>query len=74
LFTTSERFFLQGALINTKLRNRLNKSTFEKIICLKSWGIFINEEEEIKKAEKEQELKEKKDFGPENQFFLPEKA
>ena len=70
----SERFFLQGALINTKLRNRLNKITFEKIICLKSWGIFINEEEEIKKAEKEQELKEKKDFEPENQFFLPEKA
>ena len=48
-----------------------DKITFEKIICLKSWGIFINEEEEIKKAEKEQELKEKKDFEPENQFFLP---
>jgi hypothetical protein len=33
---TSERFFSQGALIITKLYNRLNKSTFEKISCLKS--------------------------------------
>jgi hypothetical protein len=32
----SERFFSQGALINTKLRNRLTKATFEKIICLKN--------------------------------------
>jgi hypothetical protein len=32
----SECFFSQGALIITKLRNRLNKDTFEKISCLKS--------------------------------------
>jgi hypothetical protein len=32
----SERFFSQGAVIITKLRNRLNKDTFEKISCLKS--------------------------------------
>ena len=67
----SERFFSQGALINTKLRNRLNKSTFEKIICLKSWGVFINEEEEIKKEEN----KDKKDeevSKENNQFFIPD--
>jgi hypothetical protein len=57
LSATSKRFFLQGALINTKLRNRLNKSTFEKIICLKSWGVFINKEKEIKREEN----KDKKD-------------
>jgi hypothetical protein len=57
LSATSKCFFSQGALINTKLRNRLNKSTFEKIIYLKSWGVFINEEEEIKREEN----KDKKD-------------
>jgi hypothetical protein len=70
----SERFFSQGALINTKLCNRLNKSTFEKIICLKSWGVFINEEEEVKKTEKEQESKGKKDLELDIEFFLPEVA
>ncbi|PMD52763.1 uncharacterized protein K444DRAFT_543070, partial [Hyaloscypha bicolor E] len=48
---TSERFFSQGALIISKLRNRLNKSTFELISCLKSWGLFTDELEEIKKEE-----------------------
>jgi hypothetical protein len=48
----SERFFSQGALIITKLRNRLNKSTFEMISCLKSWGVFIDEVEKAKKEEK----------------------
>ena len=33
---TSERFFSQSALIITKLRNRLNKSTFKKISYLKN--------------------------------------
>ena len=33
---SSKRFFSQGTLIITKLRNRLNKSTFERIACLKS--------------------------------------
>jgi hypothetical protein len=68
----SERFFSQGALINTKLRNRLNKSTFKKIICLKSWGVFINEEEEIKKEENK-DKKDKEEVSKEdNQFFIPD--
>ena len=33
---SSERFFSQGARIINKDRNRLNKDTFEYIICLKS--------------------------------------
>jgi hypothetical protein len=36
----------------TKLRNRLNKSTFERIACLKSWGLFKDELEEAKKKRK----------------------
>jgi len=36
----------------SKLYNRLNKSTFEKISCLKGWGIFKDELEEVKKEEK----------------------
>ena len=44
-----------GALIISKLRNCLNKDTFEFIACCKSWGVFKDEEEEIKKAEKESE-------------------
>jgi hypothetical protein len=49
---TSKRFFSQGALIISKLRNRLNKSTFKKISCLKSWDIFKDKLEEAKKEEK----------------------
>ena len=48
----SKRFFSQRALVITKLRNRLNKSTFEKISCLKSWGVFKEELEEAKKESK----------------------
>lgn len=52
-----ERFFSQEALIISKQRNRLNKDTFEKIICLKSWGVIKEEikedKEEIKEEEKE---------------------
>jgi hypothetical protein len=47
----SERFFSQRALIISKLRNRLNKDTFEKIICLKSWGVFKDKEELEEKEE-----------------------
>jgi hypothetical protein len=36
----------------SKLRNRLNNSTFENISCLKSWGIFKDKLEEAKKEEK----------------------
>ena len=66
---SSERFFSQGALIITKLRNRLNKSTFEKISCLKSWGVFKEELEEVKKEEKNGE---NSILEEENQFFIEE--
>ena len=54
-FITNERFFSQGALIIIKTCNRLNKSTFNKISYLKSWGLFKEEEEEDKKQEKNKE-------------------
>ena len=67
----SERFFSQGALIISKLRNRLNKSTFEMIACLKSWGIFKDEIKEAKKEETKEEKKEKKqDYEEDNQFII----
>jgi hypothetical protein len=57
----------------TKLRNRLNKSTFERIACLKSWGLFKDELEEAKKEEKKGEKKEKKqDSEEDNQFIIIE--
>ena len=40
------------ALIISKIRNRLNKDTFEKIICLKSWGVFKDKEENSEEIEK----------------------
>ena len=57
----SKRFFSQGALIISKLRNRLNKSTFEIISCLKSWGLFKDELEEIKKEEKKGKKRDSKE-------------
>ena len=36
---SSERYFSGGGLTITKLRNRLNKDTFNKLMCLKSWGV-----------------------------------
>ena len=51
---SSERFFSQGALIISKIRNRLNKDTFEKIIFLKSWGVFKDEEEEDEELGKQE--------------------
>ena len=70
---TSERFFSQGALIMSKLRNRLNKSTFEMIAYLKSWGIFKDEIKEAKKEEIKEEKKEKKqDSEEDNQFIIIE--
>jgi hypothetical protein len=68
----SERFFSQGALINTKLRNRLTKATFEKIICLKNWGIFKNEEEQVKKEEKREKEKGEEDINKLNLFYIPD--
>jgi hypothetical protein len=38
--------FSQGALNINKLRNRLNKDTFNSIMCLKSWGIIKEEKED----------------------------
>ena len=67
----SERFFSQGALIITKLRNRLNKDTFEKISCLNSWGVFNDEEEELKKEGLKKEIKENEE---DNQFTIIENA
>jgi hypothetical protein len=64
----SERFFSQGALIIPKLRNRLNKSTFEKIACLKSWGVFKDELEEAKKEDKQGKSLNEED----NQFIIIE--
>ncbi|PMD51574.1 uncharacterized protein K444DRAFT_544980, partial [Hyaloscypha bicolor E] len=64
--TSSKRFFSQGALIITKLRNRLNKSTFEIIGCLKSWGLFKDELEEAKKEDKREGIKEKNQDLEEN--------
>ena len=61
----SERFFCLGALILSKLRNRISRDTFETIISLKSWGIFINKELE----EKERVKKSKLDFE-DNSFIL----
>jgi hypothetical protein len=58
----------------SKLRNRLNKSTFEIISCLKSWGLFQDELEEAKKEEKKREKKEKnQDSEEDNQFIIIEK-
>jgi len=42
---SSERYFSQWALNINKLRNKLNKDTFSYIMCLKSWGIIIEEME-----------------------------
>jgi hypothetical protein len=57
----------------TKLRNRLNKSTFEMIACLKSWGLFKDELEEAKKEEKKEREKEKnQDLEENNQFVIIE--
>jgi hypothetical protein len=50
----------------TKLRNRLNKSTFKMIACLKNWGLFKDELKEAKKEEKKGEKKEKKEDLEEN--------
>jgi hypothetical protein len=53
---SSERFFSQWALIISKLRNRLNKDTFKKIISLKSWGVFKDEEEEEEERKRIKDL------------------
>lgn len=39
----SERFFSIGALVLSKLRNRMHMDTFEFIMCLKSWGLYSND-------------------------------
>jgi hAT family C-terminal dimerisation region len=58
---SSERFFSQGSLIISKLRNKLNKDTFNMIICLKSWGIF-KDEEEIEEKRAKLDIKEEENI------------
>ena len=67
LSAPNKRFFSQGALIISKLRNRLNKETFGEVICLKSQGIFKDEEEELEKKEQGPILEE------DNLFFIQTK-
>jgi hypothetical protein len=56
---SSERYFSQGALNLTKLRNRMTKETFNKIMCLRSWGVVKNDiEREDKKKDKVVDIKE----------------
>jgi len=63
---SSERFFSQGALIISKIRNRHNKDNFKKIISLKSWGIFKDEKENNEKLEKKDISLEDNPFVIEN--------
>jgi len=44
-----------------KLRNRLNKSTFELISYLKSWGLFKDKLEEVKEEEKKRKKRDSKE-------------
>jgi hypothetical protein len=54
----------------SKLRNRLNKSTFEIISYLKSWGLFKDELEEVKREEKKKEKREEKNNSKEGNLFF----
>jgi hypothetical protein len=56
--TLRNRYFSQRALTITKLRNRLNKDTFNIIICLKSWGTIIEKKEAKEDANKDVSVKE----------------
>ena len=64
------KLFSQGTLIISKLYNRLNKSTIKIISGLKSWGLFKDKLEEVKREEKK---KKKKDFEKRNLCFIEEK-
>jgi hypothetical protein len=60
--------FSISALIISKLRNRLSKTTFQWLISLKSWGLFIEE-----LIEDEEILKEKekiKEIGEDNPYIF----
>lgn len=41
----SERVFSQGADIVTKKRNRLLPSTIRYLLCLRDWGVIVNDED-----------------------------
>jgi hypothetical protein len=53
---SSERFLSQGAEVITKKRNRLSKTNFKKILCLKSWGVAEREEEKKKEDNNIEEI------------------
>ena len=40
----SERVFSRGGDIIIKKRNRLTKNTFNQIMCLKNWNIYLEED------------------------------
>jgi hypothetical protein len=58
--TLRNRYFSQRALTITKLRNRLNKDTFNIIMCSKSWGTIIEDKEAKEDANKDINIKEAK--------------
>ena len=41
-FAPAESIFSKGGDIITKKRNRFYNDTFKYIICLKDWGIFVD--------------------------------
>ena len=63
----------KGAFIITKLCNCPNKSTFERIACLKSWGVFKDKLKEAKKEEKKSKNQELIASKEDNQFFIIKK-
>ena len=40
----SERVFSQGGDVVTKKRNRLTSDSIRMIVCLKGWGIYVDED------------------------------
>ena len=49
----SERVFSQGGDIVTKKRNRLHPDSVRYLLCLRSWGIFPDEEDLVEEEEED---------------------